>query len=266
MGQDATQVLLGTTQSSSKQGSEVFASDPATYKAGLAVRRASTNLLTLVKASGRWAGISMGRSLSDHKKTTVLAAGERVPVLLERQPARGIIEITSYANLVSGTDDSVAVGATTFTAQAGAVTPGQTTFQAATGDTETAASLAAQINAHATASTVVVASIDPDDDTKVIITSKSNTTSGDTIGLVYTDNDSNIGLTVSGSTLTDSDDSADYVVIGANVYFSDTTGKADDPHSGATVSNAVYVSEVLTGIDEDGAEVACAIVDMAGGL
>ncbi len=111
-----------------------------------------------------------------------------------------------------------------------------------------------------------MASIDPDDDTKVIITAKSNTTSGDTIGLVYTDNDSNIGLTVSGATLTDSDDSADYVVIGANVYFSDTTGKADDPNSGATISNAIYVSAPMTGIAEDGTEVAAVMIDMAGGL
>jgi hypothetical protein len=66
--------------------------------------------------------------------------------------------------------------------------------------------------------------------------------------------------------LTDSDDSSDFVVIGANVYFSDTSGKADDPNSQATISNAVYVSGQLTGIDEAGNEVACALVDIAGGL
>jgi hypothetical protein len=264
--QDATQVLLGTTQSSSKQGSEVFASDPATYLAGLAVRRASTGLLSLTKSAGRWAGVSLGRSLSDHKKTTVLMAGERVPVLLERSPARGSIEITDYAALISGTDDSVTVGATVFTAQTGAATLGQTTFRANSSNAATATSLAAQINAHATASTLVVASIDPDNSANVIITAKSNTTSGDTIALAYTENDSNIGATVSGATLDDSDDEADFVQIGQPVYFSDTTGKADDPNSASTVSNAVYVSEVLTGIDEDGVEVAVAIVDMAGGL
>jgi hypothetical protein len=37
--------------------------------------------------------------------------------------ARGEFVITSYANLVSGTDDSVTVGATVFTAQVGAATP-----------------------------------------------------------------------------------------------------------------------------------------------
>lgn len=266
MGHDATKQLMGATNSSSKQGTEVFASDPATYLAGLAVRRASSGLLTLTKSAGSWCGISLGKSLSDHKKTTVLMAGELVPVLLERAPARGAIEITDYAALISGTDDSVTVGATVFTAQTGAVTLGQTTFRANGTNAATATSLAAQINAHATASTLVVASIDPDNSANVIITAKSNTTSGDTIALAYTENDSNIGATVSGATLDDSDDDADYVIIGSNVYFSDTTGKADDPNSGATISNAVYVSGVLTGIAEDGTEVACALVDMPGGL
>ena len=41
---------------------------------------------------------------------------------------------------------------------------------------------------------------------------------------------------------------SDYVSLGALVYFSDTTGKADDPESGATVSNALYASGVLIGI------------------
>lgn len=260
---DATKVLMGSTRSSSKQGSEVFSSDPATFLAGLAVRRNSSGLLSLAVGDGRWAGVSLGKSLSDSKKTAVLAAGEGVPVLLERQPARGVVTITSYANLVSGTDDAITVGATAFTAQAGAATPGDATFQAATSNDATAASLAAQINAHATAGALVkavaVAAV-------VTITALSNSISGDTIALAYTDNDTNVGATVSGATLTDSDDTPDYVVKGAKVYFSDTTGKADDAASGATVSDAVYVSGVLTGVAEDGTEVLAALVDMPGGL
>ncbi len=263
MGHDATKVLMGTTQSSSKEGVSVFESSPATYLAGLAVRRANTGLLSVTKAAGGWVGVSLGKSLSDTLKTAVLRAGERVPVLVERQPARGTIVITSYANLVSGTDDSITVGATVFTAQAGAVTPGQTTFQAATGNNETAASLAAQINAHATAGALVKATAVA---ATVTLTALSNSTSGDTIALAYTDNDTNVGATVDGATLTDSDDTADWIVKGGYAYFSDTTGKADDPNSGATVSNAIYVSGLITGIAEDGTEVSAALVDMAGGL
>ncbi len=264
MAHDPTKVKLGTTQSSSKQGSEDFSSDPATYKAGLAVRRASTGLLSLAKADGEWVGISLGKSLSDDKITTVLRAGERVPLLIDRQPARGTITITSYANLVSGTDDVITVGATAFTAQAGAATPGDATFQAATSNDATATSLAAQINAHATAGALVKATVAG---AVVTLTTKGNSAAGDTIVLTYTDNDTNVGATVSGSgTLTDSDSSADWVTIGAKVYIGDDSGMADDPNSAATISDAIYVSGVLTGMAEDGTEVACVLVDMPGGL
>lgn len=263
MSHDASKVLLGTTQSSDRPSSETFSSDPATFLAGLAVRRNSSGLLSVTKADGLFCGISLGRSLSDTKKTTVLKSGLRVPVLVSRQPARGIVTITSYANLVSGTDDSITVGATVFTAQAGAATPGQTTFQAATGNNETATSLAAQINAHATAGALVKATAAG---AVVTLTAISNAAGADTIALAYTDNDTNIGATVSGATLTDSDDSADFVTIGAKAYFSDETGMADDPNSNATISDATYVSGLMTGIGEDGVEVSVALVDMPGGL
>jgi len=265
MGHDATKQLMGATNSSSKQGTEVFASDPATYLAGLAVRRASTGLLSLTKSAGGWCGISLGKSLSDHKKTTVLMAGEQVPVLLEMAPARGVVTITSYANLVVTSGDTLKVGATTFIAQSSSVSHGGATFRAATGNNETAASLADQINYHATAGALFVATAAG---AVVTITAKNNATVGSTVDLVYTDTHSaDIGLTVDDITLTGGGvDDADFVVIGSNVYFSDTTGKADDPNSASTISNAVYVSGVLTGIAEDGSEVACALVDMPGGL
>ncbi len=58
-------------------------------------------------------------------------------------------------------------------------------------------------------------------------------------------------------------------VIGAQVAISDTTGKAlAYTGSGDSYVNAVYVSSTLTGIDEDGAELAdgCALIDFPGGL
>ncbi len=260
--QDTSKVQMGSVGMSGYNAAD-YAADPATFPAGLAVRFKSDSTVSVTKADGEWIGISRGRSLSSTKKLSIVTDGRLVPVLLERQPARGIITITSYANLVSGTDDSITVGATVFTAQVGAVTPGQTTFQAATGNTETATSLAAQINAHATAGALVKATSALG---VVTVTAKSNATDADTIALAYTDNDTNIGATVSGATLTDSDDSPDYVTLGAKVYFSDVTGKADDPNSAATISDAVYASGVLTGYDEDGVAVLAALVDMPGGL
>lgn len=122
--------------------------------------------------------------------------------------AIGQAEITDYTKLVSGTDDVITVGATAFTAQTGAATPGDATFQAATNNTATATSLAAQINAHATASTVVRAT---SFGAIVHIRAIHGGTAGNAIVLTYTDNDTNVGATVTGSgTLAGGTDNADY--------------------------------------------------------
>lgn len=57
-------------------------------------------------------------------------------------------------------------------------------------------------------------------------------------------------------------------VKGAQVYFSDTTGKVGASGGGFTATNAFYSSGALTGIDEDGNTVAdgVAFIDFAGGL
>lgn len=261
---DASKILMGTTRSSDKPAVSSFNSDPATFVAGLAVRRASTGGLSVAKAAGEWAGISLGKDLGNSKNTAVARLGSGIPMLLELAAARGVIEITSYANLVSGTDDSITVGATVFTAQEGAVTPGGATFQAASSNAATATSLAAQINAHAVAGLLVNAVADG---AEVTLIAKANTTAGNAIALAYTDNDTNVGATVSGETLEGGGAAPDYVVQGEHVWISDVTGKADDAESGASISNAIYASsEVFTGIAEDGTEVAVALVDAIGGL
>lgn len=248
-----------------------FNSDPATYLAGLVVRQSSTrDVLSLT--SGFKIGVSQGRSLSSSKRTTVLRKGEGVCIRAHLKRSTGVITISSYANLVSGTDDSITVGATVFTAQAGAATPGDATFQAATSNAATAISLAAQINAHATASTLVYA----------VVTSSGVVTlyaivegvgTGHDVAVAYTDNDTNVGAVLSGlsggkltggsATISD----IAYIAIGAKAYINDKTGKLDIAMSGfSTVSDAMYVTTEISGIDEDGVEVAAALVDMQGGL
>ena len=266
MPHDSTKVLLGSGTTSERPVVQCFASSPATFPAGTAVRCTSGGLLSVAKAAGMFRGISLGKSLSDDLKTDVCSKGLGIPILVELKPARGTVTITSYANLVSGTDDAIIVGATTFTAQTGSVTPGGTTFQAATGNTETAVSLAAQINAHATAGALVVAT---SSGAVVTITAKGNTTAGNDIILAYTDNDTNVGATITNVTdgkLAGGGGTTDFVVIGAKVYVSDVTGKDDDPNSEATISDATYVSGLKTGVTEAGVEVAVALVDMQGGL
>ncbi len=265
MSHDATKVLLGNVQTSSKEVTEHLGS-PATYQAGLAVRLATGSALSLTKADGLWLGVSLGKGLSDSLKTVAIARdGLKVPVLLELTPARQVVTITSYANLVATSDDTLKIGATTFTFKASASLEGE--VAAVTNNNTTAANLVTKINAHSVAGLLFKATAS---NAIVTITAKNNATLGSTIDCVYTDTHSvDIGLTVALDAITfvgGGSAAADYVAIGSKAYFSDTTGKADDANSGATISDAIYVSGVLTGLLEDGTEAACALVDMPGGL
>jgi hypothetical protein len=111
--------------------------------------------------------------------------------------AQATVTVSSYANLVSGTDDAVTVAGVAFTAQTGSATLGDATFQAATSNDATAASLAAQINAHATTSALVVATV-----LSAVVTIKAKTAGadGNDIAVTYTDNDANVGATLAGLT------------------------------------------------------------------
>lgn len=268
MSHDVTKVVLAGHLSSAHE-SESFAVDPASFLAGHCVSLGSDGLPSLLKsAGGLRIGVSRGASLSDHKKTNFTRTGLKVPVRASLKRSTGSIVITNVANLVSGTDDSITVGATVFTAQAGAATPGQATFQASGTTAQTATSLATQINAHATASTLVYAVASSATVTLYAIVEGAGT--GHDVALAYTDNDANIGATVSGAALSGGSNTISdiaYVADGAKMYINDVTGRADIAITGfTTISDAVYRGTELTGIAEDGSEVAAVIVDMPGGL
>ncbi len=265
MSHDATKVLMGNVGTNSKEVTEHIGS-PATYKAGLAIRLATGSVLSVAKADGLWLGVSLGKGLSDSLATVAIARdGQKVPVLLESSPASQVVTITSYANLVLTSDDTLKIGATTFTFKASPSLEGE--VGAVTDNATTAANLVTKINAHSVAGLLFKASAVG---AVVTITAKDNATVGTTIDCVYTDTHSaDIGLTVAASAITfvgGGSTAPDYVAIGSKVYFSDTTGKADNANSGSTISDAIYVSGVLSGIQEDGTEVPCALVDMVGGL
>lgn len=272
MSHDASKIVLASSRSNVKDV-ETFNVDPASFQAGLVVSLASTGLPSLLRSAGMRLGVSLGKSLSDSKKTDVLRAGLKVPVQAHNKRASGIVTITNFANLVSGTDDALAVAGVSFVAQAGAATPGAATFQAATSNDATATSLAAQINAHATANLVVfavanaaVVSI------YSVVDGIGGTGTGNDIAVAYTDNDANVGLTLSGLSggkLSGGSAAAsdiDYIVIGSKMHVNNTTGKADVASSLSTLTDAVYVSNELTGILEDNSELGACLVDMAGGL
>lgn len=265
MAHDATKVLLGSVQTSSKEITEQVGS-PATFLAGLALRQKSDDTLSVTKADGQWLGVSLGKGLSDSLKTVAIARdGLKVPVLLEYTPARQVVTITSYANLIATSNDTLKIGATTFTFKGSPSTEDE--VGAVTNNNTTAANLVTKINAHSVAGLLFKATAVG---AVVTITAKTNSTAGSSIDCVYTDTHSvDIGLTVASDAITfvgGGTTAPDYVSIGSKVYFSDTTGKADDPNSFSTISDAIYVSGVLTGIQEDGTEAPCALVDMSGGL
>jgi len=124
--------------------------------------------------------------------------------------AEGNATITSYANLITGTADKIKVGTIEFVAQAGAATLGTATFRAATSNAATAISLAAQINAHATTMLLVKARAVG---AKVLIKALAGGTGGNSIALVYTNGDANVGATVSGATLTGGETNAAYATL-----------------------------------------------------
>jgi hypothetical protein len=92
---ESDHVLLGTTQSTFREGVSCYDDDPATFPAGTVVRLKSTGALSVTKNDGNYLGISLGKPLSDANKVSVLKAGSRVPILLTDDSA-------SYAYVVPG--------------------------------------------------------------------------------------------------------------------------------------------------------------------
>lgn len=125
---------------------------------------------------------------------TLLVSSDFSAAQITSTQASGLVTISTYANLVSGTADVITVGGIVFTAQAGAATPGDATFQAATSNEATAASLAAQINSHVGASALVTATV-----VGAVVTLKAAAGfNGNDITLTYTDNNAEVGLSLSG--------------------------------------------------------------------
>lgn len=76
---DATKVLMGNIGSNMKEVINHLG-DPATFLAGLCVHLKSDDTLSLALADGSKIGISVGRSLSDTKRTAICTKGVDVPI------------------------------------------------------------------------------------------------------------------------------------------------------------------------------------------
>lgn len=236
---DATKVLLESHGSSDLVAS-CYASDPATYKAGLAVRQSATaNQLSLT--SGVIVGISLGRDLSNIAKTTVAREGNDIPLKLAEYLVKAQLTFVSKQPNVPIAIEFVA-GAT-------------------------AGSEIATLTGDASAGYLISLSMDN-------VTTKSTTTqcktaldaNADVLALIETQIASGQGATEVSAFAEDDIDTLSQPVVGAKVRVSALTGLAIP--SGGTLTKWVYVSGALSAIDPITNAVLCqaARVDMRGGL
>jgi len=241
MPHDSTKVLLGS-HGSSDLVSTCENGDPATFIAGLAVRKASTGDISL--SSGSLIGVSLGISQSDTKKTTVARVGNFIPV-----------QITD-----EGVFASLEEGDLTFTAIEKGVDGNSITIALVDGGT--AGSEEVEVTG-----TDIVVSMDDGVSTAQEIADAIEA-SEDAMALIGVEVASGQGAVAqdafSEAPLADGADSFPYVIVGESLELSATTGKAvsDDVLTGAS-----YVSGPLKGVDPiTKAEIDVALVDMGGGL
>ncbi len=107
MSHSTTTVYLGSHGSNVLE-SDNWAGDPATFKAGLCCHLDDDGDVSLASADGSKLGISLGKSLSDHKRVTVARKGKKIPILLDTglEPVIGAqvqISTTTGKAVASGT-------------------------------------------------------------------------------------------------------------------------------------------------------------------
>lgn len=238
---DPTKTLLGATNSNLKDISHEVG-NPATFVAGLAVRKHTTGALSL--SSGSLIGVSCGRSLSDTAKTSVVRAGLRVPLRL--------------------TDESVAsskkIGDITFTAKTAGADGDNITITLA--DTKTAGAeeatldgtdITVAIEGGVSTATQVVTAIEAVDDIDDLIAC-----------VIDEGKESTAQAAATETALENGADAFPYAAKGAVVKVGATSGAAT---SDGTATGAVYVSGPIKGVDAlTGTEYDVALIDMQGGL
>ncbi len=240
---DASKTMLGTTESSDRVVSN-YPSDPADFPSGVAVRQKNTGGLSLSSGDGALVGVSLGRSLSDTKKTAVCRAGNRVPLSLTDEGdfstlTLGDLTFTAKAKGEDGDDititllDDVSEGAETVE-----VTGTDIVVHMEDG-ASTAQEISDALEASDDAMALIGVAIDPGEEA----TAQADAAETPLAGGV---------------------DSYPYVVKGEPVLTDNTTGLAVS--SGGTTTGAVYVDGPKTGVRADASEQMVAIIDMGGGL
>lgn len=212
-------------------------SDPASFPAGRAVRLASTGELSLSSGDGQLVGVSLGKSLSDTKKTAVCRAGNDVPIELAGFAFLIQEDLTFFKKVAAAVSieflDTGSAGAEVVTV---------------TGDDDAGWLISVSMEDGASTATQIKAALDASEDAAELIDTLISGTAGD-------------------AQADFAEDAIDGVipVIGAAVRVSNTTGKA--VNAGGTLTGATYNSLGKTGVAEEGAsDIPVALIDMAGGL
>ncbi len=232
---DASKVLMGSTGSSDRTVT-CEAADPASFPAGLAVRRTSSEG-SLSLSAGKLIGVSLGKSLSDTLKTSVARVGNLVPLQLPGWAYLVKDELTFHTkrNVVVSiefVDGGATAGSEVVTV---------------TGDDVAGWLISLNMDALSTG-TQCKAALDGDEDASGLIETVITGTAGNAQAAF-------------------AEDVIDTVpVLGAAVRVHNTTGKAI--YASGTLTGAVYLSHVLSGVDPEGlvSDIPVALIDMGGGL
>lgn len=236
---DANKVLLGTSVSSIRKLVS-FDADPATFKAGYAVRRASDGGLIIADDStAALYGISAGRDLSNAKYTAVFVAGSRgVPLRLKNAAATltvGDLTFTSKLFGAAGNAITIALIDSLDDGSASVTVEGTDIVIDIEAAVTTAADIAAAIVGNAEANALVSVEVaEGKGSTAQAAAAEAPLTSG-----------------------------SDVAVKGGVVKIDDVTGEGSVD---GDATGAVYASGLMTGVDEDGTEVPVALVDLIGGF
>ncbi len=234
--QDASKILLGSVGSSDRVITKEDA-DPASFPAGRAVRRTSTEG-SLSLASGSLIGVSLGASLSDTKKTAVCRVGNRVPIQLAGYLVKGSLTfikktaaVVNIAFITGGVAGSEVV--------------------TVTGDTDAGWLISVSMSGGVSTATQMKAALDG---------------SAAALALIETQIASGAGATAQAAFASDEIDGYDHAVIGAAVRVSLITGMAI-PTVGA-LTGACYADTVKDGISHETGLAICKVapIDMGGGL
>jgi hypothetical protein len=228
---DASKVLLGNVGSSDRVIS-VHDADPASFPAGRVVRGKSDGKLSLASSDGALIGVSVGKSLSDTLKTAVCRAGNWVPLAL------GYYKAVAQLTFISKRPDL----AVTITLTTGGTAGSEVV-------TVVGPAVSVQIQSATSTTTQIKAAIDGDAAAAALMEVQIASGQGSTAVSAF-----------SVAAL----DAIAQPVVGAAVRASDTTGLGI--LAGGTLTGAVYLSGLKTGIDEAGNSVPCALIDMGGGL